>query len=324
MNFVLLHRYKFKIQLTMKKLSIIAIAVFTNFISFSQEVETDSLQISKEEYTRRIDSINNSFTYEEGTITLKDGIAEIKVPVGYKFLNASQSSYVLSDLWGNPPSEVLGMLFPKHINPIDDNFTYAVEITYSNDGYINDEDAKDLNYDDLLEQMQKDTNTSNPERKKLGYPTMNLVGWASAPFYDEVNKKLHWAKEIKFEGEEANTLNYNIRVLGRRGYLNLNAIGTIDILPEVQKDVNQILNSVSFTEGNKYADFNPEMDEVAAYGIAGLIAGKILSKAGFFAVILKFWKVILIALAGGFAAIKKFFFGTKEEEKEEQEQKRLS
>lgn len=303
----------------MKKILIFSIALCTQFLSFSQETENDTLQISEEQYIQQVDSINKSFTYQEGTVSLDNGIAEIKVPEGYKFLDAKQSAVVLTDLWGNPPSEVLGMLFPKDINPIDENFTYAVEITYSDDGYINDEDAKDLNYDDLLNQMQEDTNASNSQRKNLGYPTMELIGWASAPFYDEVNKKLHWAKEIKFEGEEINTLNYNIRVLGRRGYLNLNAIGTIDVLPVFNKDVNQILNSVSFTEGNKYADFNPEIDEVAAYGIAGLIAGKLLSKAGFFAVILKFWKVILVALAGGFAAVKRFFFGNKEDDEDQKQ-----
>ena len=301
----------------MKKLLIFSITLLTHYITFSQDVESDTLQISEEEYIKKIDSINNSFTYQEGIISLENGIAEINVPKGYKFLDAKQSSYVLTDLWGNPPSEVLGLLFPKNIGPISENFTYAVEITYSNDGYINDEDAKDLNYDDLLNQMQEDTNASNPERKKLGYPSIELLGWASPPFYDQENKKLHWAKEIKFEGEDINTLNYNIRVLGRNGYLNLNAIGTIDILPEFKKDVNQILNSVSFTEGNKYTNFNPEIDNVAAYGIAGLIAGKILGKAGFFAVLLKFWKVILISLAGGYAAVKRFIFGDKEEDKKQ-------
>src|SRR2546421_9236086 len=38
----------------------------------------------------------------------------------------------------------------------------------------------------------------------------------------------------------------------------------------------------SFNEGNRYAEFNPGMDQAAAYGIAGLIAGGLLTKAGFF------------------------------------------
>ena len=297
----------------MKKIFTVLFCIST-ILSFSQENEEILSEEAQITYLKRLDSINESFNYDYGKISLENGLAEIDIPENYKFLNAEQSKYVLTDLWGNPPSEVLGLLFPKNINPIDDNFTYAVEVTYSSDGYIDDEDAKDLDYDNLLEEMQDDTSAANPERKELGYPEMELIGWASKPFYDADEKKLHWAKELSFEDEEINTLNYNIRVLGRKGYLNLNAIGTIDILPEFKKDVNEILNSVHFTNGNKYADFNPEIDEVAAYGIGGLIAGKLLAKAGFFALILKFWKIIAIAVVGAFTVFKKKIFGTKKEE----------
>ena len=298
----------------MSKIYLSIVFCFFTFSLFSQD---DSEAITKEQhevYLKTLDSINNSFTYKYGKVVLKDGLAELDIPEGFKFLDSKQSKYVLSDLWGNPPSEVIGLLFPKEISPISDNFTYAVEITYSNDGYINDDDAKDLDYNDLLEEMQTDTKASNKERKEQGYLEIELVGWASKPYYDEAEKKLHWAKELKFEGEEINTLNYNIRVLGRKGYLNLNAIGTIDILPEFNKDVNKIINSVHFTEGNKYADFNPEFDEVAAYGIGGLIAGKLLAKAGFFALILKFWKIIALGVVGAFSIFKKKIFGSKKEE----------
>ena len=298
----------------MKKIALSILVCLFTAVTFSQENSETLTTEQQEAYLKAIDSINSTFNYEYGKVSLQNGIAEIDVPEGYKFLNAEQSKYVLTDLWGNPPAEVLGMLFPKDISPVSDNFTYAVEITYANDGYINDDDAKDLDYDDLLAEMQDDANAENPERKKLGYPEIQLVGWASEPFYDATDKKLHWAKELSFEGEEVNTLNYNIRVLGRRGYLTLNAIGTIDVLPAFNKDVDVILNSVHFTDGNRYADFNPDIDEVAAYGIGGLIAGKLLAKAGFFALLLKFWKFIAIGAVGLFSVFKKRIFGSKESE----------
>jgi uncharacterized membrane-anchored protein len=279
--------------------------------TIAQEKNDDLIKKEQKLYQQKIDSINNSFTYEYGKVDIKDGIAEVDVPDNYKFLNSKQSNYVLTELWGNPPSDILGLLFPKNTSPLDENFTYAVEITYSEDGYIKDGDAKDLDYDELLEEMKDDTSSENGERTKQGYPTIELVGWASKPFYDEAEKKLHWAKEISFEGDEVNTLNYNIRVLGRKGYLNLNAIGTIDVLPTFKNDVNQILKSVHFSKGNKYSDFNPDIDEVAAYGIGGLIAGKFLAKLGFFALILKFWKILAVAVVGAFSIFKKKIFKSK-------------
>ena len=115
----------------MKKLLLLFL-IATN-ISFAQYSENQ--EIPDEEYSKKIDSINNTFKYQEGTIILQNGLAKIEVPKGYKFLDEKQSAYVLTDLWGNPPEEVLGMLFPKNTHPaFSDSFTYAVEINYSDEG----------------------------------------------------------------------------------------------------------------------------------------------------------------------------------------------
>lgn len=288
------------------------------FICFSHtqndenQSEDISIEMSEEELIRLIDSVNNAFSFERGLIDLDNGVAHINVPIGYKYLDAEQSNTILTDYWGNPPSETLGMLFPENSTLIGDDFIYAVEISYMKDGYIDDSDAKDIDYDDLLEEMKEDTRLESIERVKMGYDAVEFVGWASEPFYDEMTKKLHWAQEIKFDNSDINTLNYNIRVLGRKGFLNLNVIGEMPVLPKVKNDVNAILESVEFNEGYRYSDFNPDIDEVAAYGIGGLIAGKVLAKAGFFAVLLKFWKFIAIGVVAVFAGLKKRIFGSKE------------
>lgn len=271
------------------------------FICTISNAQVDSLTLIYQNY---IDSVNQTFVFQKGTVQLDGDLATLNIPEGYKFLDNEQSHYVLTEIWGNPPSDVLGMLFPENTYPLSNDFTYAVEIKYSEEGYIDDKDAKDINYNDLLEQMIEDANNANKERIQQGYEPAYLMGWASAPFYDSENKKLHWAKEIKFGESEVNTLNYNIRILGRKGYLNLNAIGDMDVLPLVESDIEQILASVEFNDGYRYSDFNPDFDKVAAYGIGSLIAGKVLSKAGFFAVILKFWKIIAVALVAAFSAFK--------------------
>ncbi|MEL6134373.1 MAG: DUF2167 domain-containing protein, partial [Bacteroidota bacterium] len=255
--------------------------------------------------------------YRTDTVTIGDDLATIVVPEGFKFLGREQSQYVLTDLWENPEDETtLGMLFPEDMEPYDMDMTYAIEISYSEEGYVDDKDAEDIDYEELLEDLQTDSKEDNKIRAELGYPTAELIGWATQPFYDQENKKLYWAKEIKFEGSEVNTLNYNIRILGRRGYLVLNAIGDIDVLPLVEQDASRVLDAVSFTEGNRYQDFDPDIDTYAAVGIGGLIAGKVLAKGGFFAVIAAFLakagKFILIALAGAGAFFRKMIFGKKE------------
>lgn len=292
--------------------SIVSTPAFsTDSLQVNQEISEEQYQILWAQFR---DSVEQTLKYETGLIQLKDGMATIDVPAGFKYLNAKDSDMIITDIWGNPPSEEgdksLGLLIPENVSPLADS-SFAINITYSEDGYVDDEDAKDIDYDELLETMQDDTDAANEMRAEMGYPTVQLVGWASQPFYDADSKKLHWAKELRFADYPDNTLNYNIRILGRKGYLQLNAIGEMYILDEVKSNIDPLLANVSFTEGNRYSDFNPSIDKVAAYGIGGLIAGKVLAKAGIFAklglLLAKFWKVILVALAALGGGIMKFF-----------------
>ena len=305
----------------------ILIFALSSISLFAQESEDgpvgDSLNYAQalELYQAYTDSLLATFHYEMGLIHLKDDLATIQVPSGFKYLNGQDAERVLTDLWGNPPNEEadrsLGMLFPEESNPLDDH-SYAIDITYSEEGYIEDEDADEIDYDDLLDEMKEQTKETNDYRLQQGYESVELIGWASEPYYDQVQKKLHWAKELKFGEMEDHTLNYNIRVLGRRGYLQLNVIGGMDVLESVKENIDEILPSVEFKDGNRYSDFDPGIDKVAAYGLTGLIAGKLLAKAGLLAkfgiVFAKFWKVIMVAFVALGAGIKKFFAGKKGDE----------
>jgi len=262
-----------------------------------------------------IDSLENTFKYQHGKVKLKNGIGEITVPKGFKYLDPEQSKHVIVDIWGNPDSEniSLGMILPEKQGVLDDR-GYVFNIQYDEIGYVKDDDADDINYDDLLAEMQKDTEEENKERGKQGYDPIQLLGWASNPFYDKEHKILHWAQELKFGTNKVNTLNYNVRILGRKGVLVLNAISSMQELPLVKKDIHNVLNIVTFNDGYKYSDFDPSVDQVAAWTIGGLVAGKVLAKVGFFAVIAKFGKVIAIAVGGFFTAMWRRLRGRKKEE----------
>lgn len=264
------------------------------FLQSTYAQEVDSLQLY-------LDNVEASLNYQQGEIKLPDSIGTIHVPPGFRYLDGKQAEIVLHDLWGNPEgSETLGMIVPENtrVSAVD---SWAFIITYDEMGYVKDDDADDIDYHELLEEMQADTKAANEERVKLGYSPVTIVGWASTPFYDKEKKVLHWAKELQFEGNEENTLNYNIRMLGRKGVVVLNAVASMPQLPEVKNNIEPMLASFQFADGNRYSDFNPDVDEVAAWTIGGLVAGKVLAKAGFFAILLKYIKVIgfgLIALGG--------------------------
>lgn len=281
----------------------------------------DSTLVEVQKYLQFVDSVNNALKYQTGKIDADGGHVSLTVPAGFKFLNKEQSKYVITDLWGNPESQatdLIGMIFPENSNPFADS-SYAFIVTYSEIGYVKDDDAKDIDYDEMLKNMQQEEKEENAQRVKAGYDPVYMIGWAQKPFYDDKRKILHWAKELKFGDEEKeNTLNYEVRILGRKGLLSLNAVSTMSGLALVNNDIPKILDIASFTAGNKYSDFDPDLDEVATWTIGGLVAGKILAKAGLFAVIVKFlaasWKFILLGLVPLGAWLRKKFSGRKTEE----------
>lgn len=241
-----------------------------------------------------------SLHYQTGTVTLPDGKAVLNLGDKFRYLSPADTSRVLEEAWGNPHSEpTQGMIVPATLSPVQPD-GWAVVVEYEDSGYVSDKDAADIDYDDLLADMKKSTTEDNAAREKAGYETVDLLGWASKPYYDNAGKRLHWAKELKFASSEGSTLNYNIRVLGREGVLVLNAVAGMGQFAAIKPELDEIVKIAEFTPGNRYADFNEATDRKAEYGLAALVAGGVAAKAGWLAPILlafkKFFVLILLGL----------------------------
>ena len=251
--------------------------------------------------------------YQTGQVSILDGKIKLNITPQYRFLNQTDARKVLEDAWGNPPDEAtLGMILPAG-HTATDGEAWAVELNFDDDGYVSDKDASSINYNELLKDMQQDALDGNAEREKAGYQTVKLIGWASAPKYDAASHKLYWAKELEFGADPDHTLNYNVRVLGRYGVLNMNAIASMKQLPEVQSGMQGVLNLAEFSAGNRYEDYQPG-DKVSQYGIAALVAGGVLAtKTGLLAkigaLLIAGKKLLIPALIAVGAALKKVFGG---------------
>ena len=252
-----------------------------------------------------VNKFTASLNFQSGEIALPNGVATLKLPEGYTYLSPEDAERLLVEGWGNPPDQnVLGMILPADHHPFSAE-AWAVTLEYLEDGYVSDEDADKIDYDDLLQSMKEEAADASSERVKQGYDSMELIGWAAKPHYNSETKKLYWAKEYKFGDNETNTLNYNIRMLGRKGVLVLNFIGGMEQLPEINQRLDDVLAIAEFNRGMQYSDFDPDIDTVAAYGIGALVAGKLAAKAGLFAVALVFVKkfgVLLVVFLGGLFA----------------------
>ena len=293
------------------------------FLFATEEPQTvDTLATAEEEVdnTYLLDSINGS----QGMVFLEEAHAYINVPEGYCYLSKEKANHLLSDYWGNPVSDfILGCLVTDSAKIYKD-VEVAFMFFFEDCGHVKDEDASSYSYDEILKDLQKDVAERSEERVKQGYDACELVGWAAQPVYDSEKKILYWAKHLRFGNnglEEASdtayydeTLNYDIRILGREGILTLRAIADMEDLPVVDEMKSIIIENTHFNEGYTYADFNPATDHIAEWGIGALVAGKVLAKAGILAkcsaFLLKFWKPIAIALGALFT----FLFKRKKRE----------
>jgi uncharacterized membrane-anchored protein len=254
-------------------------------------------------------------SYRTGDIVLPNKVATLHLGQRYRYLDPANAEKVLV-AWGNPPgSRTQGAIVPSDVEP----FTaggWAVFLTYLDDGHVDDSEAAEIDYDDLLKEMQEGTESANAARKKAGYPELHLVGWAENPRYDAATKKLYWAQELRGEGGSG-SLNYDVRVLGREGVLSMNAVAGMDQLRQVRQDMRPLLETAEFNEGYRYAEFNKKTDRMAEYGLGALIAGAAATKLGLFgklfAFLLAFKKVIFAAIIGIGALVAKYFSKKKDE-----------
>jgi len=267
---------------------------------------------SPEDRLAAAQKVADGLHYQQGEITLRNGLAKINLSPNFRYLDPRESKTVLTTLWGNPdPGEnLLGMLVPTNAGVVGSD-AWAIVISFNEDGYVKDGDAAKINYDELLKKMREDAHKASEARAAKGYAAMELTGWAAPPRYDAAAHKLYWALDFRFGDSAEDTLNYNIRMLGRRGVLVLNAVAGMGQLGEIEKAAPTILSMVDFQEGHRYVDFKPGTDKVATYGLAALITGGVLAKAGifkgFWALLLAAKKFVLVAIAAIAAAIKKFF-----------------
>jgi uncharacterized membrane-anchored protein len=216
---------------------------------------------------------------------------------------------------------VLGIVFPAGKTFLDD--TWGAAITYEGSGYVTDKDAQTADYDALLKQLQSGEDEINATRREEGYPAKHLVGWAQPPSYDATTHSVVWAQNIAFDGQTDDTLNYDVRMLGRKGVLSLNMITAMSKLAETRTDAEKLGRSADFTPGARYADFKTG-DDTAGYGIAGLVAAGLgvvaVKKLGLLAILLVFAKKFVVLIVAAFAALGAKFrrlFGLGKEEPEE-------
>jgi len=234
------------------------------------------------------------------TTAILGDYAEIKIPSGYKYLNATDTRKLL-ELEGNPTSGAeLALLTPN-------TDKWFVVFEFQDSGYVKDDEKNQLNPDKMLAAFKKGNDQANEWRKQHGAPPLNILAWEQPPKYNEETHNLEWA--IRCESEGTLVINYSTRLLGRRGVMQVDLVVVPEQLADTLSGYQALLKDYSFKDGQRYAEYR-QGDKVAKYGLAALITGGaavVAVKTGLFAwLILKFkvfWKFIVL----GFVAVVGFF-----------------
>lgn len=230
-------------------------------------------------------------------------IAQVKIPDGYRFAG-KEGALKLMELTHNPTSgKEVGVIIPA------EHPKWFMTFEFNETGYVKDDDKDSLDANALLKSLQEGTEHANELRKQRGWKAFHVTGWERTPFYDPLTHNLTWA--IKGRGDDSTedtSINHSIRLLGRRGTMDVDLVVSPEDYSTSMSEMSTIISGFSYLPGSRYSDFT-KGDKIAEYGLAGLIA---VGSAG---LLLKFWKPIVVGIAALGAAIKRFFsriFGSKE------------
>ncbi|MBV8762421.1 MAG: DUF2167 domain-containing protein [Deltaproteobacteria bacterium] len=229
---------------------------------------------------------------------------EVDLPAGLAFVDRAASKAEL-EKGGDTAEGVVGMI----VSPDD----WSIVLMYDGGGYIDDSDANDLKPDELLESYQQGNKSQNERRRSMGVPELFLDGWSEMPRYDKATHHLLWG--LKGHDKDGQVVNFFTRILGRNGYLSLNLISSAENIEKAKVAAAPVITATRFKAGQSYAD-HKSSDKSSGMGLKALVVGGAgiaafkLAKAG---LLVKFFKPLLVLLAGIGAFFKRLFTGKKKE-----------
>jgi uncharacterized membrane-anchored protein len=233
-------------------------------------------------------------------------IAEIQIPEGYVFTGAEGAQRLLR-AWGNPTSgHELGFLAPA-------SMAWSVIFEFADVGYVKDDEKAKLDAGKLLKSIQEGTERSNKIREQMGSAPLHVTGWHEPPKYNTQTHHLEWA--IRGESAGHTVINFNTRLLGRKGVMSATLLVAPDKMLEVLPAYQALLQDYSFKTGERYAEFR-QGDKIAKYGLAALIVGGAAAgaaKLGLFTwmalLLKKAWKLIVFGIVALATSIRRWLFG---------------
>ena len=239
------------------------------------------------------------------------GRATLKIPKGFRFLEAKGAQEFLKKTGNRPSGQETGLLMHTRDE-------WWVILGFEEIGYVKDDEKKELDADKLIASYRQGSESMNEARQERGTPPIRIVGWHVAPNYNDITKNLEWSVEAESGGEKF--VNYNVRLLGRKGVTKVTLIEDRTHVDATLPLFREILRSHQYSGGESYAEYR-QGDRIAQYGLGALVLGgaaAAAAKFGLFAPLILFikkaWKVVAAAVVGAVMWIKNLITGRNKNE----------
>jgi uncharacterized membrane-anchored protein len=180
-------------------------------------------------------------------------------------------------------------------------------------GYIKDDEKNSLDAEAMLESITEGNEAGNKVRAERGWAELKIIGWQQVPRYNPSTNNLEWA--IRGESEGKPVVNWNTRLLGRKGVMKVTLVTAPEMLAETLPYFNELVAGFNYTEGNRYAEYR-QGDKVAKYGLTALVVGGATAVAAKTGLLKYIWKFLVVGVLAAGAFLKKLF-GRKKPEGEE-------
>ncbi len=198
-----------------------------------------------------------------GIIPLDAAGATLNVPDGYRFYSAEEAyAHMQRNNATAPGGTVLGLL-ARAGDDIRQDGTWATVISYDAIGYVQPETAAGLS----------DANFEADVRAARTAQNRVFEGFIAQPAFDASAPALVWAERSAAPGAGGKDLRYEQKVLGRHGVAGLTSLGSADQFDDITAAAAELRGMLTFSDGQRHADFQPASDQVSAYSVPGLVTG---------------------------------------------------
>jgi uncharacterized membrane-anchored protein len=225
--------------------------------------------------------------------------AQLQVPANALFADAAATRRILEESGNLTSGRETGMVL-----------TDEAQVIFEFDpvGHVSDEDKDSLDAAKMLESLREGQEEANTQLKALGRPELEIDRWEVEPHYEQSTHNLEWGPVVKEKKTGHESVNYNVRLLGRRGVMDVTLVVAPAKLQQTLPWFRSTLGAFKYEAGEDYAAFRSG-DKVAEYGLAALVTGGAVAVAAKSGLLGKLWKLIVVAVLGAGAAIKRLFTG---------------